>query len=67
MIELNLKSWNETEGRIRFYKVSIRKNGKKCNHYVFVKDIKKAMPKKYETFQKQIFRNGKWENLGGIA
>ena len=64
---INLKSYNETEGRIRYYKQSILKNGKKCNHFVFVKDIKKVMPKKYETFQKQMFTNGKWEVVGGVA
>ena len=39
-MEINIKEWNETEGRIRYYKESILKDGKKCCHSVFVKDIK---------------------------
>ena len=51
MVELNLKSWNETEGRIRFYKQSILKHGKlkgkKCNH-IFMGTLKnlKTLKKK---------------------
>ena len=73
MKTINLKSWNETEGRIRYYRQSVlnhgKLKGKKCNH-VFngtFKDLKTLMPKRYETYQKQIFTNGKWENVGGVA
>ena len=73
MVELNLKSWNETEGRIRFYKQSILKHGKlkgkKCNHIFMgtLKNLKTIMPKKYKTYQKQIFTNGKWENVKEVT
>ena len=67
MKTINIKSWNETEGRIRYYKESTLKNGKKCRHNIFVKEIKKIMPKRYDTFQKQIFTNGKWENVKEVA
>ena len=63
-MEINIKEWNETEGRIRYYKESIfrhgRLKGKKCRHSVFVKDIEKVMPLKYDTFQKQMYTKGKW-------
>ena len=60
MVEINVKEWNETEGRIRYYKESVLKDGRKCHHSVFVKDIKKAMPLRYDTFQKQMYTKGKW-------
>ena len=59
-MEINIKEWNETEGRIRYYKESVLKDGRKCRHSVFVKDIKKVMPLKYDTFQKQMYTKGKW-------
>ena len=67
MKTINLKSWNETEGRIRYYKESTLKNGKKCRHSIYDGRIKKIMPKRYDTFQKQIFTNGKWENVKEVA
>ena len=60
MVEINIKEWNETEGRIRYYKESVLKDGRKCRHAVFVKDIKKVMPLRYDTFQKQMYTKGKW-------
>ena len=64
MKTINLKSWNETEGRIRYKSTGVSSDGRKWTCYKFGYS-EKPLSKNNQT--KQIFTNGKWENVGGIA
>ena len=55
MKTINVKSWNETEGRTRFMVKGILPDGRKYTEYAFGY-------KKYEGI-KQVYKNGKWQEV----
>ena len=56
-MEIDVKGWMETEGRVRYVGKGVLSNGKKYNYRFFVKD--KPTHGRIKT-TRQVFRNGKW-------
>tara|TARA_Y100000296_G_scaffold17040_1_gene20037 strand:- start:556 stop:735 length:180 start_codon:yes stop_codon:yes gene_type:complete len=56
-MEINLKQWNETEGRIRWVTKGVMSDGKKWTCYSFGVKQRKA------SAVKEMFTKGKWRTV----
>ena len=54
-MEIDVKGWMETEGRVRWVTKGIMKSGKKWTCYTFSKKRQKV------NAVKEIYTNGKWK------
>ena len=55
-MEIDVKGWMETEGRVRYVGKGVLSNGKKYNYRFFGKDKPKGRTKTV----KEIYKDGKW-------
>jgi len=55
-IEIDVKGWMETEGRIRWSGKGVLSDGRKYNFHSFGKDKPKGRTKTV----KEIYKDGKW-------